>query len=306
MEDLPADMPGAAAPEKTRWWPRFQFTVAIALILLLLAVTGTFCAKLVLAQWSPANGGGHRGAVYEDAAAALPALKVSAITAPATRGATSTLTVEHSLPPVPQAPPIAHTDGGTDHMDAIANTMTALGTAVAVIALLLTVGTSWFAGQQQKLNDQLKVAKADTVRIALREQIENQRDAARDHLADAKRAALKWLASRTRGDVLALQQLEIEIDLEQLLAADRPVRRRAFLRLADKLGHSRQELPDIESFAEMCHKLQLMHVSLSALQRQADDIDTALDLREFADQARRGLACRIFDPGEHERVFNNP
>lgn len=134
--------------------------------------------------------------------------------------------------------------------DAVANAMTAIGTAVAVIALLMAVGTSWFAAKQKELDSQIQI-----MRTVLQDH-QHRLDLVAS-LSRAKLAVQCWVSTASESDAKILYQLEIIPALELLLADDVNVRRQGFgLLINYPWTGGEPELESVKDFTEAC---QIFH-----------------------------------------------
>lgn len=178
--------------------------------------------------------------------------------------------------------------------DAIANAMTAVGTSVAIMSLLLALGTSWFVRELRKL----EVAKADFNK--LREdahsfnasQKEKQITQAKLHrqLLEAKGAAVHWAFEVTPNKKNAAGlSAQLGIWLELLLIDDLAVRKEAFQKLVAQSRPSQAvEWPKGDAqyeplliYTEACHVYHAQH------EKGVANEGDALNLY--------GLWCRIFN-----------
>lgn len=134
--------------------------------------------------------------------------------------------------------------------DAVANAMTAIGTAVAVIALLLAVGTSWFAAKQKTLDELI-----DRQRLIFDEQ--QLRFDLVAALAKAKLAVQSWVSTASDSNAKIVHLLEITSALELLMADDPTVRLQGFgLLVKYPWTGFEPELEPIKDYTEAC---QLFH-----------------------------------------------
>ncbi len=155
----------------------------------------------------------------------------------------------------------------SDASATVGNAMTAIGTAVAAVALILSVGTTWFALRLKEMeNMTLKLEEADAEyerRLAkLSEAIERSeqdradREEIRQLLLDALFALRKWVdrngAAVTRYSVLA----DLGAHLEMLMSQSADQRQRSYAELTKFLPRaSTPELAPIDAYAKRCHRL---------------------------------------------------
>ncbi len=160
--------------------------------------------------------------------------------------------------------------------DAVANAMTAIGTAVAVIALLLAVGTSWFAAKQKTLDELI-----DRQRLIFDEQqLRLDLVAA---LVTAKLAVQSWVVNESGSQTSIYRALEINSALELLMADDASVRQHGFGLLVNYPWTGLE--PELESLKDYTEACQLFH--------------GRSDQRNI--MSRPNLWCRIFWPQEQHR-----
>jgi hypothetical protein len=100
------------------------------------------------------------------------------------------------------------------------------------------------------------------------------------------------MQGRTKPDLLAIRLHETYAELKQLSAADFGARRPAFETLSSLFDPWDAVLGPVSEYTEECHRLAHMR----AWYRGDDAI-------QWAEEERRGVACRIFDPAEVKRVL---
>jgi hypothetical protein len=178
--------------------------------------------------------------------------------------------------------------------DSVVNAMTAVGMVIALVTLVLSVGTSWLGTQQRELEAKLKAADEQMAGAERQRQL----DAMRSHVLvcgmAAKRAALHWLQEQGT-QLLALRFAEVSLDLDLLTVTDRDIRRKAFNALAALFDPDpwSKELGVIQAYTEECHRYLVADHAL----RSGDQ-----GLLANGQLEREGVACRIFDPAEVDRV----
>lgn len=187
--------------------------------------------------------------------------------------------------------------GSSNVTDAVANTMTAVGVAITVVTLILTVGTSWFATQQRDLQRKLLQVDLELARSNQRDEIDRLRMQVAVLSYDAKRAAMHWLQDMGTGpDLLPIWYFDISADLDQLSVDNLDARRHAFMRLVQMFDAEvwNANLATIATYTDECHRF-----ALAMLHFKRRDQSILCD----ADAERKGLACRIFDRTEIARIM---
>lgn len=268
---------------------RFMLVISIALVLGLLVVTLVLIAQL----WRSVGTSEYLAsmasslatnlsitAAAESAASAVPPPAAPSASAPSSTGA-------------PAGSP------GVEAKDAVANAMTAIGTAVAVVALVLSVGTSWFAEQLRRVeNVERTMRRRDTRREAAwkAERLLAQREREVGEALPAAKAALwDWFGRRGAKDPAQMAQ-EYSLWLDTLAASDSDLRFKAFHQLLPVLW-SRSRIRDgkldptlraIEDLCQRCHDLALVRL------RGRDGVDLLKEVEQ-------GLWCKVFDPIEQAR-----
>jgi hypothetical protein len=144
--------------------------------------------------------------------------------------------------------------------DAISNTMTAITIVIAVITLLLSLGTTWFIKELKKID----ISKAEL------ETLQKRSTELHNHLArqseviaklwKAKQALQEWIEVNARSADRWATYNKLAIWLELLMAEDGSpdysVRRRAFDELTKHFPDEASELLlPIKSYCESCHHL---------------------------------------------------
>jgi hypothetical protein len=158
---------------------------------------------------------------------------------------------------------VSMSDAGTT----VGNAMTAIGTAVAAVALILSVGTTWFALRLKDMEAMtLKLEAADTLyeqRLAemsaalSRNELDRaNREEVRQLLLDALFALRKWVdrngAAVTRYSVLA----DLSAHLEMLMSQSTEQRQRSYAELTKFLPKApTTDLAPIDTYAKRCHRL---------------------------------------------------
>ncbi len=149
--------------------------------------------------------------------------------------------------------------------DAVANSMTAVGTAVAAITLVLSLGTLWFSARQRELQEligqQRKALSDSEARIRQSDAALNRlvsRAEARlsilNQLVVAKRGIIDWVFGNS--DVLDKGSIALEycLWLEALMSECSSLRRDAFQKLtADLPLSATPELRSVEEYGDACH-----------------------------------------------------
>jgi hypothetical protein len=182
-------------------------------------------------------------------------------------------------------------------VDAVTNAMTAIGVSVAVVTLVLTVGTSWMGLRQRELDVKLLELDKKLARIATREELDRLRAKVGVSGIRAKHAAFRQIVrDQTAPGLLTVHFFEVSMELDQLAHPEHEVRRRAFSKLAQRLDPEpwSEEVAELAEYFEDCH--QLARASFLAQQER-------LDLQALADWEARGVGCRLFDRLEVKRVL---
>jgi hypothetical protein len=146
--------------------------------------------------------------------------------------------------------------GNEGNNDLVTNAMTAIGTAVAAVTLLLSFGSTWFA---EKLNEVDKLAVRLEALRAEHEQSDQQRrecDRVREHLVAAEIALRRWIDSSataaTRYSLLA----DLQAHLAALMSAELEERFVSYNELIKFLPLSSEpDLGPMQRYAEACHRL---------------------------------------------------
>ena len=226
--------------------------------------------------------------VWQDVQAATrPASAVMPTQAPASAAASSA------------AAPTRETVDGSG---AIANAMTAIGTVVAVVALILSLGTSWFANVLQQAQRTTELLREGEARR--QQEREREREWARlvqrtdEGLLLAKAALIRWVDQVGTSDPVNLVQ-NWALQLEMLRAEDSGIRWRAFEALqvlGPECPTDRVDplLAPVADYTERCHELALWRLSEGADGQPADP-------RAVAAAVEQGLWCRLFDAVELAR-----
>jgi hypothetical protein len=165
--------------------------------------------------------------------------------------------------PIPAA--TSKTDEGASA--SVANAMTAVGTAVAAVTLILSVGTTWFALKLKDVEQAtLKLENADKAyeqrlaemsgAMATTYKEQARREQARQMLIDARFALRQWIdkngAAMTRYSVLA----DLSAHLEMLMSQSTDQRQRSFCELTKFLPDTPGSLlAPVDSYTKHCHAL---------------------------------------------------
>jgi hypothetical protein len=206
-------------------------------------------------------------------------------------------------------PPRADRAGETDNSkDAIANAMTAIGTVVAVVALILSVGTTWFAQLVQKLlemqarlEDQRKEFEAQELTRQKAREIELKRlrfgVEVEEGLLLAKSALAEWIGKTGSESGVALAQ-SWGLSLEMLKASERDIRFKAFSELLGPMVRYDPVLEPVRRYTELCHQqaLQRLSTTEAGVPCLPQDVVAAVD---------DGIWCKFFDPIERARWDRN-
>lgn len=187
-------------------------------------------------------------------------------------------------------------DGGKD---ALSNAMTAIGTVIAVVTLVLSVGTSWFAERLATLERERARLEALATRLQQERKrevdLERKRMLVLDALPAAKLALSAWVKSR--GSRAAVDYTHAWcLQLEMLSSDDRAVRFRAFAELSQGIRSKDPRLQPIERYTELCHDFVIERLQFNG---GADPRPT----RDLLAEVERGLWCRVFDNVEQERLY---
>jgi hypothetical protein len=169
--------------------------------------------------------------------------------------------------------------------DAVANAMTAIGTAVGVITLLLTLGTYYINKRQEELS---VLVEAERLRAESHEQ---QQKLGLLH-SQALQELLPWLQSLTASPETVIRDaMLIGWHLNLLQSTSSDVRKKAFDSLtASKFMLPRPqdpfppELKQLRTYTEKCHRFHA--------------------LRERQDEEASGMWCLLFDNAER-RLFKS-
>lgn len=181
-------------------------------------------------------------------------------------------------------PSTAPAEGKDTEKDALPNAMSAIGTAVAVLALILTLGTTWFANLLGKVQDEFQ-----TIDDRQRQQEHALQQAAA--LLRAKRELASWIGRQDISDGADLVA-QWSLALETLSADDLQLRFESYIELVPALRPHANKLPEIARYCSMCHEL-----AVSRLERDSAGVRRSTgELRSLVDE---GLWCRLFDPAEH-------
>lgn len=239
--------------------------VSTVLVLALLFVLVTQTWKLVATTWPGAKQREvgeslSTGVIGQATAADLPTSGVTIARKPMSQpqAAGASGPINAVVPPTNTKPVAEAPTPPGDPKDAIANTMTAVATAVGVIALILAIGTSWFATKQKELGDLItrQSKEFEDKERVLDEIIALQ--ARRTHLAvllsQAKRAAYVWVSANSESDAKAMMAAEIAANLEFLLSEDVGIRKLAFDRLTTyPWADDEPNLAPVRQYTEACH-----------------------------------------------------
>jgi hypothetical protein len=194
--------------------------------------------------------------------------------------------------------------------DAIANTMTAVSTAIAAITLVLSVGTTWFANQQKLLEQKLIKVNELADRMEARQGLQDKRAALRSLALAAKQVAHVWLMRAGMApETVPHHVSRTFLNIDALASGDRNVRFDAFMELALQMKYS-DTLEPLKRYCDSCHYYHLATAAYFAasVSSHTEDVATAGKpiLRNWLSEIQRlneqGLACKIFDSDEFERV----
>lgn len=195
-----------------------------------------------------------------------------------------------------QAPPAQKGDAGDGAKDTIANAMTAIGTAVAVLALILSLGTTWFATKQKELDDRLLSVNQALQRADQRDRLDAVSDRVASLLPAARQAGWLWLQKLgTTPGAMFEHAVILANRLDMLSVAQREARREAFYALSnmfDTLESSESMHAPLQAYAHACQDLAWARAEF------AGELSDARAMQAFVE---RGIWCDIFDPTEMSR-----
>jgi hypothetical protein len=176
--------------------------------------------------------------------------------------------------------------GSGQSSDGLSNAMGAVGLAVTVLTLLLSLGSLWLAQQHKRIEEEIRRVDSQLDRFKLY-----------DELQSIHQAALsEWVTnSLPKGGTEALNlTFELAQHLEGLMLDDVGKRRQSFDKLRAWLSPIEDQPPDpdVLAYTENCHDL--------AVQRQIirGNVKNFSDLRRFETQ---GVYCRIFNEADVRR-----
>jgi hypothetical protein len=173
------------------------------------------------------------------------------------------------------------------------NTMTAIALVVAVVTLILTVGTSWFANVNRQLDEKLLLVQNVLAKNRAREELELQQRELQLLLFAAKKGAFDWTKTRVDEKHLALQLQEVFSRLELLVIDDLEGRKRSFNWLHNHFQPWTDNLERVREYSEGCHRLALARAWYE---------NESLPPSEQTRLEKAGLACRFFDRQEWKRI----
>jgi hypothetical protein len=175
--------------------------------------------------------------------------------------------------------------------DALSNAMTVMGLTVAVVTLVLTIGTSWFAMRLEKIakfEEQMN-RQLERLRLELDARLLNS-----DELPQAKLALRQWFGEQSAEDPGALAH-DYSLWLEMLTASDHRIRFKAYGQLRALGSYGDATLEPVEKFTLSCHEL--------AVSRLHSESGTPLSRNQVQERVEKGLWCKIFDRREQKRYL---
>ena len=189
-------------------------------------------------------------------------------------------------------------DAGDGAKDAIANAMTAIGTAVAVLALILSLGTTWFAARQKELDDRLSSVNQALRRADQRDRLDAVADRVASLLPAARQAGWLWLQQLgTAPGAMFEHAVVLANRLDMLSVAHREARGEAFYALSnmfDTLESSDPLHVPLKAYVHACQELAWARAEF------AGELSDAKAIQAFVE---RGIWCDIFDSTEMGRFM---
>jgi hypothetical protein len=255
--------------------------------LAMLAITISLAAKLTLderliAGFSREPLNAQRGlqqsaamAAQQDAAVATQLSNSRAPLQFAPTGASNPVTTATAPRAAAAAPP--KSDEGDS--SAVANAMTAVGTAIAAVTLIISVGSTWFAMKLKEVESvTANLTRAQTQYVeqlaSLAAEKQNYMEAQQRFIA-AKLALRKWVDQHAVGPARYSLLTVLTANLEVLMLASPQERHHSFGELVKNLpDRAGRALLEVESYANFCHQLH------------------------GGSKQTYGLWCAIFDPVE--------
>lgn len=184
--------------------------------------------------------------------------------------------------------PPADTNASADNgdKDALANAMSAIGATVAVVALLLTLGTTWLGELLRRVEDRFEALAA------------KDRQAEMGQRADAAlvRAQVELGVWLNRQDLTDPGSLEMEWSrhLQALRIDDNELRFQSYHTLREALSTYAEKLPYVADYCLKCHELAVARIQYLPDGKQRP-------MREVSAETEKGLWCLIFDAMELQR-----
>jgi hypothetical protein len=189
----------------------------------------------------------------------------------------------------------AEADGGGAN-DAIANAMTAIGTAVAVLALILSLGTTWFASKQKELDDRLLSVNQTLQRADRRDRLDAVSDRVTSLLPAARLAGWVWLQKMGVSTGAMFEHAVVLANrLDMLSVAQRETRGEAFYALSNMFDTSEPSdamHAPLQAYVRACQDLAWARAEF------AGELSDAKAIQRFVEC---GIWCDIFDPAEMSR-----
>lgn len=134
--------------------------------------------------------------------------------------------------------------------DTVSNAMTAIGTAVAVLVLVLSMGTFYVETKQHQLKNLFDEEKERANQHLLYQNLQTK-------LAKAKLQTVIWVAANSKSETTTILALEIGFYLELLMSHDYKIRFFAFERLLDFFSRIKIMTPaliEIRDFTQECRR----------------------------------------------------
>jgi hypothetical protein len=213
--------------------------------LAMLVVTISLSAKLLMSEFGVAL-------------ARAPSVTASAAPATAVNAASAASSVLAPITATAANDPVS-----ANANEAATNAMTAVGTAVAAVTLILSVGTSWFALRLKDLDaakvnlDMLTSRLNAMVKLEAMVERATQLAAANQLLINARVSLQKWIGENS--SLLETRNslgLELPVRLQSLMSDSVEQRAEAFERLTEVLpDEPGNVLSSVDEYVKFCHKL---------------------------------------------------
>lgn len=188
-----------------------------------------------------------------------------------------------------------------DTTSTIGNAMTAVSVSVAVMTLILTIGTSWFAHKMEEVSKLERRLKKISRRAEALQDLHNKEQNASDALFGAKEDLISWLAEGGDGDLASEVQVW-SLRLEMLMSPDPHTRRTAFGQLLGlvQIRQRDEDLPEhlhkVRDYTERCQELALARLEFDTVNENGR--------QAMHDQLREGLWCLVFKNSERENYYD--